>query len=925
MDSTFNVTEWVLKNTIKEGGFETKENTYKFIEHVVNNLFPLNEYSNKELTFLMNKFKEEADDYNITIDKEIEEKIINLKNQLEYTNDDESKAKIKEKIKALELQLDNQLEKYIQRFDQLKNSSKITEKDLRTYSLAKLLKIVQSSEGVDAPEEETGPDVIYSENGYTIYSGGNEELCQRHRGEVPWCITRTSFGNYRYSATRNYPSFYLVKNTNLPDNDPLSFVAIQVRANGKYVYTNRRNSPNESNEMSWESLNREISWLQNIPNVKNLLTYVPLSSKEKLTQLYSKEAISIRDWEKFPFSEKKQYIVIRKDRNELFDDVSRNTFVQNYLPNYPQLATFIATNADLMDADILLRNLGNFSPNDAKSITANLRELIKVKELKRGVFPFDVKKLLVRLNKFEILSNQRLYVTKDGGAIVQLIFDGKDMKVNVFTEERDYSNIKLNQRTAKFILDYPEIDKLPIPTILNLLEKEVVDAGFLNKILEKASTDENSAIVVKDTDTGKIILDSNSFTSYKLENGKITSIPFESEEIQNILSGEESNTGFQKSAVELVYNGRSLPSFIDRNSFLNILNNTPYSKRIGIARDKNGVILVNTSPDAQPPIFVTQATMPEDGIPTSIIDYGRNGASEDWRIYDYNNALLVQEYALVVKYYRETNQPFNDNQIKNFLKGDSDRAIAAIRANPLMAQDSTLKPVVLGNQAILLNTRDPKSSFIISDRSGKLLFKVISSAQARAILGVAAQAAPAGQAAPVAGAPRRGRPAGGAAQPAAPAAPQEGALDTGAIFAEYGLQQGWQNMSPYLQRALGSSVSIPPIRSSGASRRNNMLTTRGRVVRVLEAGRNTIYIIRLANQSHVASITTQPGNGHWVVNPNGTTLNIGSPNNLVNTLTRQGLAEELAHVVVSEFLVQNPTMLDEAKNALRLISKNKKS
>ena len=922
MDSTFNVTEWVLKNTIKEG---KKENTYKFIEYVVNNLFPLNEYSNKELTSLMNKFKEEADDYNITIDKEIEEKIINLKNQLEYTNDDESKAKIKEKIKALELQLDNQLEKYIQRFDQLKNSSKITEKDLRTYSLAKLLKIVQSSEGVDAPEEETGPDVIYSENGYTIYSGGNEELCQRHRGEVPWCITRTSFGNYRYSATRNYPSFYLVKNTNLPDNDPLSFVAIQVRANGKYVYTNRRNSPNESNEMSWESLNREISWLQNIPNVKNLLTYVPLSSKEKLTQLYSKESISIRDWEKFPFNEKKQYIVIRKDRNELFDDVSRNTFVQNYLPNYPQLATFIATNADLMDADILLRNLGNFSPNDAKSITANLRELIKVKELKRGVFPFDVKKLLVRLNKFEILSNQRLYVTKDGGAIVQLIFDGKDMKVNVFTEERDYSNIKLNQRTAKFILDYPEIDKLPIPTILNLLEKEVVDTDFLNKILEKASTDENSAIVVKDTDTGKIILDSNSFTSYKLENGKITSIPFESEEVQNILSGEESNTGFQKSAVELVYNGRSLPSFIDRNSFLNILNNTPYSKRIGIARDKNGVILVNTSPDAQPPIFVTQATMPEDGIPTSIIDYGRNGASEDWRIYDYNNALLVQEYALVVKYYRETNQPFNDNQIKNFLKGDSDRAIAAIRANPLMAQDSTLKPVVLGNQAILLNTRDPKSSFIISDRSGKLLNKVISSAQTRAILGVAAQAAPTGQAAPAAGAPRRGRPAGGAAQPAAPAAPQEGALDTGAIFAQYNLRQGWQNLSPSLQRALGSSIGIPPFRSRGASRRNNMLGNRGRVVRVLEAGRNSIYIIRLANQSHVASINTQPGNGHWVVNPNGTTLNIGSPNNLVNTLTRQGLAEELAHVVVSEFLVQNPTMLDEAKNALRLISKNKKS
>ena len=107
-------------------------------------------------------------------------------------------------------------------------------------------------------------------------------------------------------------------------------------------------------------------------------------------------------------------------------------------------------------------------------------------------------------------------------------------------------------------------------------------------------------------------------------------------------------------------------------------------------------------------------------------------------------------------------------------------------------------------------------------------------------------------------------------------------------------------MSPYLRRVLGSSIGIPPFRSRGASRRNNMLGNRGRVVRVLEAGRNSIYIIRLANQSHIASINTQPGNGHWVVNPNGTTLNIGSPDNLVNTLTRQGLAEELeigrAHV-----------------------------
>ena len=197
---------------------------------------------------------------------------------------------------------------------------------------------------------------------------------------VPWCITRTSFGNYRYSKDRNYPSFYLVKNANLPDRDPLSFVAIQVRSNGEYVFTNRDNSPHESREMSWETLNSNIPWLRNIPNAKSLMRYVPLSSKEKLTQLYNKEPISVRKWETLPFSEKKQYLVIRKNK-ELFSDISRDEFVEKYLPNYPQLATFIATNAGIIDPTILLKHLDKFSVNDRKSITANLREKIEIDEL----------------------------------------------------------------------------------------------------------------------------------------------------------------------------------------------------------------------------------------------------------------------------------------------------------------------------------------------------------------------------------------------------------------------------------------------------------------------------------------------------------------------------------------------------------------
>ena len=894
MSSTFNVTEWVLKNTIKEG---SKENTYKFIEHVVNNLFPLNEYSDAEVKRLVAQFKEEADDLNITIS-------------------------------------DQALEAAVKRFEGLKDSPKITEKDLRKYTLAKLLKITSSSPGAEVPgeeeEEETGPDVIYSENGYTIYSGGNEELCQRHRNDVPWCITRTSFGNYRYSKDRNFPSFYLIKNTNLPDNNVLSFVAIQVRGDGSYVWTNRKNDPHESKRMSWESLNSDIPWLKNIPNVKSLLKHIPLSSKEKSTQLYSKSAIDFRDWENLPFTEKKQYIVIRKDRSDLFNDVTRKTFVGKYLPDYPQLATFIATNADLMDPEILLANLDKFSVNDRKSITANLRELIDVRELNRANLPFDVKKLLVKLDKFETKPDERLYVTKDNNSIVKLKF-GEGVQVAVFTEERDYPNIKLNKRTSRFILDYPEIDKLPIPVVLRLMDNEVVDVDFVNKILEKATTDPNSAIVVKDTDAGKIVLDSNSFTSYKIENGKLSSIPFDSEEVQKALEGEESNTGFQKSAVDLVFNAGTLPSTIERGPFLQILNNTPYDKRKGIARDRDGVILVNPSAESQP-IFVINPVLSDDR-PGAIIDYGRR-TGDGWRTFDYNNTIGTQNWPVVIKYYRDTNQPFSDTKIKNFLARvqNEDAAKLIVQANPLMAQGSTLKPVLVNDVVILLNTRDPRSSFIVSDRTSKLLNKVISSIQARQILGTAAPQAAAPQAAaPAAGERRRGRPVGRAAQPAAPAQPQEGALNLETVFTEAGLQQGFQNMSPGLKRALANPVDVLTSRSRGATSRNNLLGNRGSVVRVLEAGESSIYIISLAgNNGNIASINIQPGNGHLVVLPNGRVLPFGSPrertpNNLLTTLRNNNLAENLAYVIVSEFLAQNPTMIDEAKNALRLILKNKKS
>ena len=212
----------------------------KFIVHIVNNLFSLNEYSEGEIKKLIQKFQEEADDLNITIS-------------------------------------DSQLKKFIELFDQLKNSPNITEKELRKWPIAKFIKLMTSYEAGEEKDEsiDDSPDVIYHEGNIIIWNGSKEENCIKYGKGEKWCITKGSFAGYRYREDKGYPTFYLIKNENLSESDGLSFVAIQVRETNdeskKYVYTNRHNSPNESKPMDFNTLISEIPWLKDIPNLKSLL------------------------------------------------------------------------------------------------------------------------------------------------------------------------------------------------------------------------------------------------------------------------------------------------------------------------------------------------------------------------------------------------------------------------------------------------------------------------------------------------------------------------------------------------------------------------------------------------------------------------------------------------------------------------------
>ena len=876
----------------------------KFILHVAHNLFPLNEYSAGEISRLMTQFREEANDLNIQI-------------------------------------TDDQLKAYINRFDTLKNSPKVQEKDLRKYTLSKLIKLVTSSAGAESADddEDQTPDVVYQDGGITIWNGSKEGNCITYGRGEKWCITRGSFGNYRYSADRGYPVFYLAKNSNISDSDKLSFVAIQVRdtpdENKRYVYTNRSNTPYESSTMSFSTLLSEVPWLNEIPNIKGVLKYIPLSNTEKVNQLYKNEAISIREWIKMPFTTKKQYLVVRKDNDRLFSDVDKKEFVEKYLPQYPQIAEFIAITPGIINNTFLLANLDKFSNQDRRSITANIQQPIDLNYLSTEKFPFDAKKLLTILKKWKLKSDERLYVTKDGEAIVKLKF-GDTVSIGVYTAEDDYPNIKLNQRTSKYLLDYPELDKIPFSVMIKLATDGVIDKSLLNTVIEKAKTDENSAIVVKEINGKEIVIDSNSFASYKIEDGKITKIPFNDEDVQAVFAAEKDNTSFQQGAIDTIktsaINRGNLPATLDKEAFISIINATPYNKRIYSAESQQHVILI---PDGQSEYSIFSKDInPYSNMFVTKIDFGRNG---DWRDLNYSNTMDEGAFKAYFNWMRNENKVYDSETVIRIWRntyGNTQSKRNWFKAQPPFSPtDQYTSAVSTDGTCYLVNKQNSRESLKLSD-SGKLVKANIPAAVARQLTSitpdeatpvVAAAATPvANAAAPAAG--RRGRPAGIANAPNAPrtmfptvAAAAGATINVAEVMDEAGLAGAFDGLPRADRNRLNvtDGVRIAPAGDRGVARRNNQLGAAGNVGRVIGVGASKIYLIRLTNQQIIASINIQPGNRNYVLLPNGTALTLNSPAELVQVLRQRNLIAEVRNYIVREYLAQNPRHLDEVRGLIQ--------
>ena len=884
----------------------------KFILHVVHNWGGLTEaLSAKQMQVFIKQFKDEAEDLNLTI------------------SDDELKA-------AIEI------------FDtKFKNNPNVAEKDLAKYSVNQLLRLVRTTSDTKPKDIEITPDVVYNndDNSIVIYSGDVEGKCVTFGKGEKWCITKGSYGSYRYSSSSGYPVFYLVKNNNLPSSDTLSFVAIQVRnkpEDQRYVWTGRSNIPNNSEPMSFSQLVRNIPYLADIPNLQNILKYIPIEASVEGKERKYKDGLKFNEWATdLDFEEKKQYVMVRPSRlySYLFKDLSYEKFVQKVLPKYDRIADWISINPWVIGFDVLLNNLEYLKPNNQKSIISFVNRpgqeiAIKGKDIIGKEIPFDVSKKLIQDNRIPFDEYFNAYITPDGSTIVNIRYDKKNIRVDLITEDDVYDNIKLNTRTQKYLFGYPNIDEIPFDKLIKTITDFNLDSKPIKDIVNKAKESTDGAKQIINVDGKDILFDTanNTIKAYDLSGNSIKSVKLSAPGIREaFLTIAQANPNIIKNTADTILNYDNITNYtspLNKEELIDILKEAPANVLINASR---GIYITQFNGEDVILAFESNPAL------TSFRGYAPI-ANEDtsWRYVLFSTLPIPTAYP---EFLRKYNITVSDNDIltlfRNSRYGSNNDYVAKIAFAQMdlpRTEGSNLTMAVRDNTIYIINREDPSASYKVSPNTGKLLAARL---PARTVAALAAPAAPAAGdeqapaaalAAPVAGAPRRGRPARVAGQaaavpaPAVAAAGEENNNALNAALTAAGLVGGFNSLPATIRRKfVGAQRAVAVNQNAGATRRNNMLGGNGRVTGVVLVTNNynresALYIIRLTNGAMIGSIVSQPGNSHYIITTNASYA-INSPAELMAALQQRNLVE-MHQYIVNDYLGRNPKHVGEIKSLL---------
>lgn len=900
------------------------KNIHKFIKYVVDNWnYPLNEDEikldrNRQQFF--DKFKEEADTYNIDID-------------------------------------DNTLKKYIIDFDRIKNSPDVTIKDLSQVSLKQLIRWINTSRKAPGVEKEVeqNPDVIYkSENGdITIYDGSNNDRCVLFGSGERWCITRGSFSSYRYSDSRGFPVFYLARNRALPKENPLSFVAIQVRdpkikrEDEQYVYTNRKNSPYESRPMSFSQLLDEIPWLKEIPDLKTKLRYVPLSRAEKQAHTLSGRGMPYEEWTELPYDSKEGYLTARGQqlRNStnfaLFSDMSYDEFLSQELPKpeNKEIAKFIAITPGVIPSSFLLKNLSSFKDSDRRSIIANLRDTYAPEEwLNNRRLPFDVKVLLTNLNKWSIRPTQTVFTINSNKAIIYLT---STPELGIYFPSETYPNVKINNKTLKTILDAPELDptstnykSLPVTIILSLLRVKELDPSITEKLSSMIANNPN--VVKTTTNKGNLLINKGDLSTYISKDNKFSRTSLDTETINSLQDSDpEALSALKSSAKDIVLkfiqasnnsnltsgdinsNNRYYNDIISNNEELikvaleSLVNQVTPVDVVGTKHDligyrnPNGALNFFTVPQDKAEFVRRRAIINSDSRRTSVT----NDSFFNWNL---------QEIERYISYLKSKNLTFKPDYLLASVRNSSINISSLknlVEKGLPMSQEGEYTARVIDDTLYFVNKTDVASSLKVSPSTGRILrapANIIRQLSPRSTTPRTRATRPAAEptAAPAAGAET---PTTGAETPAA------GTANRGIAQAieSANLTTGFNSLPTlYKNRIMGGEIIQT---DRGASKRNEALGNRGRVVRIIAAGQSRFYIIVLAGATptYIGQASFQPEATHYIVTQ-GRAFNMGRVNNFLNALQQNRIVTEADKIVAGLALsAASNEELEELKNKIK--------
>jgi len=808
---------------------------------------------------LVAKFKEEASDLNIK----------NPNTNKEFTDDE--------------------LKDLINDFDKLRGSAQDIEKDINKYELKPLIRTVNKTKIAPSTSPfQDLPDKIYDENGIKIFNGNRENVCKSFAGDVPWCITRGSWINYRNDPSKGYPTFYLIRNTNLPDNDRLSFVAVQSRAGDRWVYTNRDNNPYESRTMSFEELLREVPWLSSIPNLKSKLPHQPMTPEEEKANLYKNKAIPYREWLEKPLfgpGSKYEYLIARAQRNDLFSDKSLEKFAEDNLPQFPKLLdkiVILTGETSIIPIDILLKHISKYPKSNQNSILRNtfdnsINDYDKI--LKSDDYSWDVKKILAKYNKFNLPKNKKMYVTNDGNTIVVLEISKDNLKVDLYKEIDYFNNINLNKNTAtKYLADYSEIDTIPFKVLLKLAAKEAISQDLIRAVINKAKEDADSATIVKDLEDGSsLLIDTNTFEAFKITGNNISSIPFTDEAVQSVLTGEGGNSGAINNLLEPFKNSNRIPDSISKSTILSLIKNLPAESRIFDSNSNRGIkgIILPAENENDNTVFAV-IYLNKDLYQTPTV-YG--GSGEDWRRArtDWRLKGTPEYWQTKFNYFRANNITYNDTDLRQlFGQRESQGIRNFIASNPPLDPANTLRPIIYQDGVYLFNTVNPRESFRVSSTSGRLLQKVFTARDVAAITGQQAQPAVRNVRAPRAA----------QAAPAAAAAPA-GDANAGVteLIANAGLTTGFNALPAAFKNRIAAGTVGNVRADRGANSRQTSLGNRGRVTGVIVAGQDRMYIIQMGERT-IGQASFQPDARHFIITPTRA-LNMGRVGNFIDFISNQ--------------------------------------